>query len=361
MPIITGLLAALQWSIARRLGAGRRWATVIAVGAIFGTYALPYGRELFSEPLTTLGIAIALERVLAGRFAAAGLGMALAFTSRPETILLLPVFSLTLLAFRVPLRANATFTAVASGGVLVDALYNLARFGNVTSTGYVGEGFTTPFLHGATGLLFGANKSLFVFAPIMVLLLVLAARGLLRREMYATLASETFLLLFVAAALWHSWQGGWSWGPRLLLPGVLCLTPLLARARRPERRAAVALLAVGFLVSASTVIVQTDTQQLDRPQPVNGPSLIRQYALIPHIVSYSANHIHAREFGGITRRYVALWQVNAWRALGTTGLLVAVVASLLLLAALAAVLRALRPGLVRGPPLLPCPRLWRHA
>jgi|GEM_PF-1109861 len=333
MPLVMGLLAVTLWHIACKLGASARWAAVVAVGAVAGTYALPYGKDFFSEPLTALGIAIAIDRLLARRYAVAGLGLGLAVVTRPEAVVLVVLMPAVVWRFR-DFQGAVRFGLVAAAGGLVDAGYNLLRFGSVLKSGYGREGFSTPFFHGAAGLLFGTNKSLFLFAPVVIVLLFSLRRMARSEGFYTALALTNFLAFFVLSALWDSWQGGWSWGPRLILPGVLCAMPLLARAGRIERRAAFALLLIGFVVSASTLLVPTEAQELDHPNPTNGPSIIRQYSLIPSVVRYSVLHLRAAHIPGASRRYLALWQVNLGRELGTKGLLMGLVGSVILLAAL---------------------------
>jgi len=334
MPIITGLLSMVLWHMSRRLGASRRWATLIAVGSVVGTFALPYGKDFFSEPLTALGIAIAIERLLAQKYWAAGLGVGLAIITRPETLVLAPLWPLIVWRYR-DLRGAASFALAIVPSIVIDALYDWLRFGNALKSGYGNEGFTTPFFHGAAGLLFGTNKSVFIFAPIVILLILLAVRMWREHQLYVALAATNFAVFFVLNALWNPWQGGWAWGPRLILPGVVCAMPLLAGVKgRLEHRATIVLLGVGLAVSASTILVPTEAQQLDHPLPVNGPSPVTQYRLIPSIIKYSAQHLTATHTPGASRRYLSLWQFNLGRELGDKGLLLGVIGSVALLAAL---------------------------
>ena len=339
MPLIMGMLAVTLWSTARALGAGRRWAAVVAVGAVFGTYALPYGKDFFSEPLTALAIAVSFREILAGRALTAGLALALAITTRPEAGVLLAVLPLIVWSFQGSRRAIVYGAAAAMGG-LVDAAYDQYRFGSVFNSGYKGEGFTTPFFHGAAGLIYSPTKGVLLFAPISVLLIFGAVRlWRANDKLFVLLAAANFVVFFVLSALWHSWQGGWSWGPRLILPGVLVALPLLAGASQGEKRAGLGLFVIGFAVSASTILVPVQAQQLDNPPPTIGPAIIRQYALTPSVISYSVHHLHVpHTTAGAHRRYVSLWQVNFGREFGTGGLLLGALGSIALLAALAAVL-----------------------
>src|SRR6202012_3831621 len=88
IPLIMGFLAASLFRTTRKLGAGSGWAAVIAVGSAFGTFALPYGKDFFAEPLTTLAIVLSIEFLINGRFELAGVALAVAITTRPESVVL---------------------------------------------------------------------------------------------------------------------------------------------------------------------------------------------------------------------------------------------------------------------------------
>lgn len=337
VPLIMGALAASVWRTASRLGARSFWAAIIAFGTVFGTYALPYGKDFFSEPLTTLGIMLCIESLLADRSTLAGVWISVAVVTRPETIVLLPLFALIVLWDR-SLQVAVRFALVGAIGVAVDLLYNLYRFGDPLSTGYHG-GFTTPFLHGAVGLLFTSHKSVFLFAPVILACIPGAIRCWPQHRMAVLLAGSNFVAIFVISATWWGWSGNWAWGPRLILPGVLPLLILLASLPRGEQRIAGGLFVVGFLVSASTIIVPTQAQQLDHPAPQAGPSIIRQYQLAPEVISYTAEHPSASRGAGSHRRYLYLWQTNFYREFGKKGLAGAGVGTLILLGMLWAVIR----------------------
>ena len=147
-------------------------------------------------------------------------------------------------------------------------------------------------------------------------------------------------------------MGGWSWGPRLILPGVTVLLALLAPwiARRPGRmRLAAALFAIGFVMSFSAVLAPAGAQLLDRAAGADGPQLVRQYAKLPDLASNSIDAADDRTArNGDYRRYLALWQANAVRRLGPGGLIPAVLGTLVLLALLIVVARPLARDLRVG-------------
>jgi hypothetical protein len=337
IPLIMGFLAASVFRTTRKLGAGSRWAALIAIGSAFGTYALPYGKDFFAEPLTTLAIVLSIEFLINDRYELAGVALAVAVTTRPESVVLMAVLPVVVWAYR-GFRQAFVFGAFAAIGAIVDAVYDQYRFGSVVKTGYGSEGFTTPFLHGANGLLFSPEKSVLLFAPFVILVVVGSIRlWTAEKRFVVVLTLVNFLVVFVLSSVWHSWQGGWSWGPRLLLPGVIPTMLLLSLLTRKERRVGIALLAAGFVISAPTILVSTRAQQLDHPLPTVGPSVLRQYQLVPTATRFTVDHLQKANLGD-SRRYLSLWQVNL-REFGTKGLLAGIVGSLILLVALVVAIR----------------------
>jgi hypothetical protein len=222
---------------------------------------------------------------------------------------------------------------------MIQIWFNVERFDDPLNFGYSDVPFT-PDWRAVPGLLADPEKSVFLFAPI-TLLLVPATAHLWRRNRDATLLLGANLgATFAIAAAWPSWEGGWAWGPRLLLPGLLpalaVVAPWLGADRR-RRQATWALFAVGLAVSAATLVVPTKAQQLDRPIPDDGPRIVRQFELVPKTISYTRRHAfdHDTSELGEHRRYVNVWQVGALRELGRKGMVPAVIGSVLL-AALAA-------------------------
>jgi hypothetical protein len=109
------------------------------------------------------------------------------------------------------------------------------RFGKLTSTGYNNESFWFKVVDGLRGLLFGPGRSIFIYAPLLVLS-VLGMRALWRRSRPAAvgvLVALTSAVLLVAN--WWCWWGGICWGPRLVLP-VLPLASIGAAALLADPR-----------------------------------------------------------------------------------------------------------------------------
>jgi hypothetical protein len=98
--------------------------------------------------------------------------------------------------------------------------FNWYRFGSLFNYGYGIEQnqFTTPFSEGLNGLLLSPSKSIFIFSPLIILSiygLVISYRNNIRLSIPVVLL---FICNFLFFLFWHDWHGGWSWGPRLLVP-----------------------------------------------------------------------------------------------------------------------------------------------
>jgi hypothetical protein len=279
--------------------------------------------------------------VLAGRSMAGGAAAAAAAQTRPQLFALSPI-----LLWRVWSdggRRAAVKAAVPIGvAVVLTVAYNVARFGDPLQFDPLQGRIRFPggLVEGATGLLFFPRKSILLFAPV-VALLPFALRSLWSRNRTAAwLIASNLVIVFLITAAWPAWDGGWSWGPRLLLLGVIPARPSIApwidRGGGARRVALAALLALGFLVSVPAVLVSSRAQLLDHP-PERGPEVIRQYELVPSTVSFTVRHLQMK--GVRSERYVDLWQIRAIRLAGGGGVAIAmaVSAGLVTLGAVAAI------------------------
>ena len=281
----SALAAALALLIFLRLGlpAGRALA---AAGILaLATPLASYSAWFFSEPLGAallLGAAAVLFTgaedipVSAGQAAAAGALLGAAIWVRPTHVLAALAF---LVALFVRDRKRAAAPAVVMLGVVCFAVAaylwrNVYLFGHPFDFGYPPAAengkalntFHTPLATGLFGFLFSPGKSIFVFAP-PVLLAFFGLRSLWRRNRgLATIAALTPIIYIAFFATYTQWEGGYSYGPRYLVPALaLACLPLatalersgaaarsaaMPRAERWVRVSAIALFVAGFAVQA---------------------------------------------------------------------------------------------------------------
>jgi hypothetical protein len=260
-----GALAALA-TLAARLAPAQAARPLLVV--LSGGLATPlwwYGRVLFPEALLacalTLAVLLAMRvggsrgwLLLAG--AALGAGM---LVRASLAIYALPLGWLALRAGSGPARPTLRLAWLALGVAPFAAAllaHNALRFGDPLATGYAGEAFSTPPWAGIGGLLFSPGKGVWLHAPPLVLSALLWLRF---RRAHPPLAG--FLALAWALALpfygmWWAWDGGWAWGPRLLVPllPLSCLPLLALPARRGWWAAAGCALALGAAVNALGIL-----------------------------------------------------------------------------------------------------------
>jgi hypothetical protein len=251
-PLIGAATALTVASLGRRLGASSRGCVAAALAFAFGTIALVYSRTFFADPLlallTVAGICFALDRN-SGRASATA---ALAVLAKPTGIALGPCIAAYLLCKRSGLAKWLLPLCGTAAGLLVYFGYNWMRFRNPLDFGQPNT-FSLRFAPiGLAGLLASPGAGILWYCPALI------AMAGLRREVFRRW--ESALVLLVAAAyliehaLWLHWEGGWSWGPRLILPAVPGLMAMTALLERRRRIWLAVLTAVGITVSAPTMV-----------------------------------------------------------------------------------------------------------
>lgn len=260
--IITAATCVLLFSCACTLYRSARLGVGLALAYGLGTMAWPYAKFHFSEPLCTLcllGAAYFLlifrERGGASWLALAGGCLGYAFLTKLASLVVLPFFLAYSLPIgslvrsirsglsrvgpppwraRIPSIPEDSQTAVwriSSWSQLLAflgpvafllataLLHNYHAFGYLLTGGYHEEAWSTPLYLGLYGLLLSSGKSLLLYVPLtMVTPLALVALYKAGRRDEAVLFTGVFGAYLLFHAGWWSWYGGWSWGPRLLVP-----------------------------------------------------------------------------------------------------------------------------------------------
>jgi hypothetical protein len=261
-----GTVAAL-YDLARRMFGTRR-ALGVALAAGFTGLLWPYARVLFAEPLLALALTGAVTLLAAhpahaagpGRVLLAGMLFGVGVLARAALV----IYTLPLLVLVVWGAENwraAAGRVMAFGVGLVPCVlgllaYNGLRFGDPLQFGYGGEGFTTPPGEGVVGLLFSPGKSVFLYVPPLVLSVLLWPRFRRAYPALGVFLSLSWGVALVCYGMWWAWHGGWSWGPRLLVPLLpLSYLPLgVLPADRRWRWAAGGLVAAGIAVNLLGVV-----------------------------------------------------------------------------------------------------------
>lgn len=266
-PALTAATGALLFLTGRRLGYPSAAALATAISFGLATGALVYAKTFTSEPLTGMGLTLALyglvrfraER-LAWPLVCAGAALGWIVFSKPVNLIVLPGFVFTLLLLRAArLRFWLSFWVPVSLAALLLLGYNAVRFGDPLQTGYgpADGGFDAPLALTLPALLIGPARGILLYSPVL-LWSAWNAPALFQRDRWLgwllLSAGVPFALLF---ALWHGWHGGLAvWGPRHWLPLLpLACLPLMEGFSRWFRHPALAYrLLVGSVLGISLLI-----------------------------------------------------------------------------------------------------------
>lgn len=254
-PILTALTGGLLFRAARRLGWRRSTGVAIALLFGLGTLAWPYTQTFFSDPVCAFGLAGAAYGLLAHSQTArkrylllAGLAWSIAYLARVINLMTLPIFAFGLIAAifaaapverpdRAPLPRPRSIgegvrslfvdhwrpvVAFALPVVLAGAFslwWNWARYGSMWDSGYVEtETFSAVWWFGLVGLLGGPGRGLIWYSPIVILALAGLGWWWRMRRLDLIFSAALILVYIGVYAKWYMWHGGYSWGPRFLVP-----------------------------------------------------------------------------------------------------------------------------------------------
>jgi hypothetical protein len=272
--VLTALTAVLVALCLHVLGLRLRTQWLAAIGFAFATPAWAYVSYDFSEPLQALCLVAAFWFVLrlakadppsSLDSALAGFFLGFAVLTKQQLVILIPAYALYLWmcvggSKRQRQRSLGWFvvTLVVWGAAI--AALNHYRFGSLFALGYgaVGSKFTTPLLTGLYGLLLSPNKGIIFYAPLSILApwSLWRMRHSNRREL--TFLASVFVIHVLLISKWMSWEGGASWGPRLLMPVIplmiICAAMLLETVRGALPLFA-GCLAAGVLINLLGVLV----------------------------------------------------------------------------------------------------------
>jgi hypothetical protein len=240
------------------------------------TPVFAYSSWFYSEPLTTALLMAAAYFVFARHIGglvavhSAVIGGALlgfAVFVRPIHVLAPAVFFVALLLRDRGKGVGSALTlgACSALGLAVLLLYNFHLFGNALDFGYpaVAEGgrrmigFTTSLLTGLYGFLLSPGKSIFLFAPPLILAVFGIPRLWRRDRGLATVAAGLLVAYLAFYVKYTQWEGGYCVGPRYVVPtlALFCigLAPTMESMDNRTRLAAIALTMIGTTVQLISI------------------------------------------------------------------------------------------------------------
>ena len=272
-PVLMAVAAALVYAFVVHLTQSLRRGLIVAAVFALTTPAWPFTKDGFSEPLVLTCLVSATYLLRHGvslspfRAASAGALLGLAILTRldatPEVLVAL-IYGLAPPERRrqwpAALLVGSVFTAMA-----LYLAYDQIRFGSPLRTGYEYYGYGTRFQRSLlnTGVALGEEvlnptRGLLWFVPVSLVSAAAFPTFFRRHRSEGLLALSMFLFAWIEHAdIFISWQGGWTWGPRFLIPVLpfLCL-PLCAIGDSLPWRLGLGLCSLlGFAVNLPAVLV----------------------------------------------------------------------------------------------------------
>jgi hypothetical protein len=256
----------------RRFGVREPTITLLVVALGLGTLVWRYAVYDFSEEMQAALLLLAVDGVTRNtKRGSIGAGAALAalIIVKVVHVIFVPIFLVYEFARSEGsvvrrARSTAALAIPAMCGVLVLLILNAVRFGNPLVSGYGSDGhdfavnrlpFTVP------ALLVSLDKGLFVFCPVLLVGLLGWPEFARTRRPEALLFGALIVGNLLINAAFGGWRGGWSWGPRYLVPVVpLWLLPAalwIQKDNSPRRfTIAAAIACVSIVAQAPGVFVK---------------------------------------------------------------------------------------------------------
>jgi hypothetical protein len=256
------------------LGAPPAGAVLIGLAYGLGSYAYPHAVTMYTEPGTALfvitAVYFALRAAQTRRRAdllACGACAATALLFRASAVLFLPLFGVYCIVagarakeLRRGIEWGAWYTAGAVGPLLALLAMNWWRYGRATNFGYAIDKATRrkyPILRGLSGQWLSSGKSLFLYAPIAIVVVLGLWWAVRRAPMAMSLLGSIVLVNTLFFARVQFWSGDWAWGPRYMQIVLPCLAAMAAplMVSRLWRRAVLVAGALGLLFSALPAVL----------------------------------------------------------------------------------------------------------
>jgi hypothetical protein len=182
-------------------------------------------------------------------------------------VLFLPLFGVFCVAvgvrakdLRRGVEGGAWYTAGAAGPLLFLLAVNWWRYDSPTNFGYTFGKATRqsyPILRGLAGQWISSGKSIFLYAPIVIVVVLGLWWALRRAPMELCLLGSIVLANTLYFARVQFWSGDWAWGPRYMQIVLPCLAAMAAplMVSRLWRRAVLAVTALGLVFAALPAVL----------------------------------------------------------------------------------------------------------
>lgn len=314
-PLVSALLGVVLFAFAISFGYSTRVSLGLALIWGLATFAWIEAKTFYNEPLMGLLILLAFFYMRRAHrqprmlwFVLAGSFWALSATTKIHAFVALPAllgYGAVIAAaewrtggnkahaWRTALKYAAGFAlpAIVIVGVGI-LLYNYVRFLDPLEMGYSGEPGGYPILNGLYGILASPGRSIFLYAPPILLGLIALPRFARQHRLEAWVFAFYFFSALFFHARYENWSSGGTWGNRYIYPVlpflILPAGVLFENARGWLAKSALALV-VGFGVLVQLVAVplnfdtyiNTNLSRSSRFYEVENSPIVAQARMLP--------------------------------------------------------------------------------
>ena len=198
----------------------------LGLGTLMWRYACSDYSEMMQMAALTLAVYCVIRRTTAS-LVTGGFAFAWLILVKLVYVALLPILVVYLFSrtgdWRERLQRTVWFSLPLAPAMGLILWLNLVRFGSMFESGYSGEAglfFPDQLWWTVPQLLGSLEKGLFIYSPILILGLFGWRAFVRQHRAEAILCLALILANLSLGAAWHSWQGGWAWGPRWLVPAI---------------------------------------------------------------------------------------------------------------------------------------------
>ena len=315
-------LLEISWKISRLL--------VIALGS--ATLCWKYAVYDFSEAMQASLLLLSYNCVLVDTkrsILLGGLGLGGLILVKLVHVVFLPVFLLYILfpknnkndSWKHKIYNSILYVLPTLPILAFLACLNSIRFGSPFESGYGQEASQFIFAQvwwTIPNLICSLDKGLFLYCPALALGLFGWVSLIRKHPLPGALCSAIVAINLLLAAAWHSWVGGWSWGPRLLVPTIpFWLIPVafwLENKRYSIKIVAIAsfVIALSFIFQIPGILVKD--QQIHHIKQISLRSADRKHTYSDYTMAWvllihklhSDEVYHVTEFGVPDNRKVDL-------------------------------------------------------
>lgn len=255
--LFTAATAGLVALIAVQLGSTLSGARRAALAFGLGTVAMVYARTFYADPLLSLLVAGAVSLTLTRdtrKILFASLLALLAVLAKPTGVLLGTLLCLYLILKKARLRVSLLPLAGTVVGLVCYAAYNAVRFGNPLNFGPANPFSLALIPKGLAGQLVSPGAGIIWYCPPVIMAVLGFSKAVKVRQMEALLIGSVFGAFLLLHSAVPYWEGGWSWGPRYLLPTLPVIMALTGLLEGKAARLVLVLGLAGFLANAPTLV-----------------------------------------------------------------------------------------------------------